>query len=124
MILGLIYLGNSTAFNAILSMAIIGMYTSYLLPIVYMTIYGRRKLAGRFGPFKLGNILGPVVNLSAICWLLVAIVFSTFPTLQPVTTQNMNYAIAVMGGWLAVGVAFFFISGKDKYDGPVVGNER
>ena len=34
MLLGFIYLGNSTAFNSILSMAILGMYTSYLIPIV------------------------------------------------------------------------------------------
>ncbi|KAH6711871.1 amino acid transporter-like protein [Leptodontidium sp. MPI-SDFR-AT-0119] len=121
MLLGFIYLGNSTAFNAILSMAILGMYTSYLLPIVYMTFYGRRKLGvAQFGPFKLGNSLGPVVNIAAICWLLVAIVFSTFPTLQPVTPQNMNYAIVVMGGWLVTGVAFFFTSGRRRYSGPII----
>ncbi|KAH7389189.1 amino acid transporter-like protein [Cadophora sp. MPI-SDFR-AT-0126] len=120
MLLGFIYLGNSTAFNAILSMAILGMYTSYLLPIVYMALYGRRKLVGKFGPFKLGNVLGPVTNVAAICWLVVAIVFSTFPTLQPVTPQNMNYAIVVMGGWLVAGMVFFFISGKGKYAGPIL----
>lgn len=121
MLLGFIYLGNSTAFNAILSMAILGMYTSYLLPIVYMTLYGRRQLtSGQFGPFKLGNLFGPPINVAAICWLLLAIVFSTFPTLQPVTTQNMNYAIVVMGGWLVAGVAFYFVAGKRRYSGPIV----
>lgn len=120
MLLGFIYLGSTTAFNAILSMAIIGMYTSYLLPIVYMSLYGRRKLVGKFGPFKLGNVFGPITNVAAICWLVVAIVFSTFPTLQPVTPQNMNYAIAVMGGWLLAGVVFYFIAGKGKYAGPIL----
>ncbi|KAH7318941.1 amino acid transporter-like protein [Rhexocercosporidium sp. MPI-PUGE-AT-0058] len=121
MILGFIYLVNSTAFNAILSMSILGMYASYLLPIVYMALYGRRNLgSGEYGPFKLGKSLGPAVNIAAICWLLVAIVFSTFPSVQPVTTENMNYAIAVMGGWVVAGAAFFFVSGKRTYSGPKI----
>jgi choline transport protein len=71
MILGLIYLGNSTAFNAILSMAILGMYASYLLPILYMVLYGRKNLAqSQYCPFRLGR-LGPVVNVissASSCW--------------------------------------------------------
>jgi amino acid transporter len=69
-LLGFIYIGNTTAFNAILSMAILGMYESYLLPIVYMLLYGRKQ--GRvFGPFRLGRIGGVLTNhrylLAGIC---------------------------------------------------------
>jgi amino acid transporter len=120
MLLGLIYLGNSTAFNAILSMSILGMYTSYLLPIVYMAIYGRSKLGpGQYGHFKMGR-WGIFTNLMAICWLILAIVFSTFPSVRPVTAQNMNYSIVVMGGWLVFGMAFFALLGRKHYKGPVV----
>jgi amino acid transporter len=91
MLLGLLYLGNSTAFNAILSMAILGMYASYILPIIYMALYGRKKLTReQFGPFSMGTVLGPVVNTVALGWLIVAMTFSTFPSVQPVTPQNMN----------------------------------
>ncbi|CZT46701.1 related to HNM1-Choline permease [Rhynchosporium secalis] len=121
-LLGMIYLVNTTAFNAILSMSILGMYSSYLLPIVCMQFYGRKMIAstGRYGPFKLGNTLGPIINVVAILWLLLAMLFSMFPSVQPVTTANMNYASAVMGAWVLAGVAFFFIFGKGRYSGPLI----
>ncbi|KAE9368169.1 amino acid transporter-like protein [Stipitochalara longipes BDJ] len=120
MLLGLLYLGNSTAFNAVLSMAILGMYASYILPIVYMLVYGRGKLdKEEFGPFSLGRA-GLVINAVAVGWLVVAMVFSTFPSVEPATPQNMNYAIVVMGGWLAIGTVYFFGWGRKKYAGPTV----
>ncbi|KAI9648072.1 hypothetical protein NHQ30_002701 [Ciborinia camelliae] len=89
MLLGLIYLGNSTAFNAILSMSVLGMYASYLLPIIYMMIYGRKNLKkSHYGPFRLGDRLGLVINDIAVVSFVVAIVFSTFPSVQPVTAQT------------------------------------
>ena len=121
MLLGLLYLGNSTAFNAILSMAILGMYASYILPIIYMALYGRKKLdREQFGPFSMGTLLGPVVNMVALGWLIVAMTFSTFPSVQPVTPQNMNYAVVVMGGWLAIGTVYFFALGRKTYVGPIL----
>ncbi|OAQ83835.1 amino acid/polyamine transporter I [Purpureocillium lilacinum] len=120
-ILGFIYLGNSTAFNAILSMAIISMYLSYILPIIYMLLYGRGKLRKRdFGPFRLGRVLGIIMNVVGIAWMLVVMVFSTFPTIMPVTAENMNYSIVVLVGWTAFGVAYYVLWGKHKFEMPMV----
>ncbi|CRK25284.1 Choline transport protein like [Verticillium longisporum] len=67
MLLGLIYIGNTTAFNTVLSMAIIGMYLSYALPIGYMLFRGRKVLyANDYGKFKLGKALGPVMNVVSL----------------------------------------------------------
>ncbi|KAJ5940589.1 hypothetical protein N7516_000757 [Penicillium verrucosum] len=126
MLLGFIYLGSSTAFNAVLSMAILGMYASYTSPIVFMLIYGRRKSAPIFrglgsGSFNLGPRWGPVVNIVAILWLLIGMVFSTFPTVQPVTPDNMNYCIVVTMGWMLIGgVYYYLLGGKKQFTGPVV----
>lgn len=126
MLLGLIYLGSSTAFNAVLSMAILGMYASYLSPIVFMLIYGRRRLAPIVrglgsGSFNLGPRWGPVVNIAAILWLIIAMVFSTFPTVQPVTPENMNYCIVVTMGWMLIGGLYYYLlGGKKRFTGPVV----
>lgn len=126
MLLGFIYLGSSTAFNAVLSMAILGMYASYISPIVFMFIYGRRKSASIFrglgsGSFNLGPRWGPVVNIAAILWLLIGIVFSTFPTVEPVTPENMNYCIVVTMGWMLIGgVYYYLLGGKKQFTGPVV----
>ncbi|KAK8015117.1 amino acid transporter [Apiospora arundinis] len=122
MLLGFIYLGNTTAFNAILSMSIISMYISYMLPIAYMLFGGRERLDPHIlGPFKLGRGLGRVLNVVSLVWMTVAIVFSTFPTAMPVTPQNMNYSIVVLGGWISAGVGYYVFYGKAKYDVPMVG---
>ncbi|KAF6840313.1 Choline transport protein 6 [Colletotrichum plurivorum] len=121
MVLGFIYLGNTTAFNAILSMAIIGMYSSYIAPIAYMMAYGRKNLSlSEYGPFKLGPVLGPVLNVISLVWMVVVIVFSTFPSAMPVTPQNMNYSTVVMVGWLAFGVVYYYTFGRDKFKVPAV----
>lgn len=73
-LLGFIYLGNSTAFNAVLSMAILGMYLSYLLPIVYMLLFGRSSDIHVPGPFTLGRA-GVLINILALCWLVLAMFF-------------------------------------------------
>ncbi|KAM5351184.1 hypothetical protein ACJ41O_003907 [Fusarium nematophilum] len=124
MLLGFIYLGNTTAFNAILSMAIIGMYSSYAVPIVQM-LFARRRIqaANDFGPFKLGPVFGPVANVISLIWITVVILFSTFPTAMPVTPQNMNYSIVVMAGWLVFGVVYYIFRGRYKFEVPVVDND-
>lgn len=124
MLLGFIYLGNSTAFNAILSMAILGLYASYMIPIVYFMLFGRPKLTKHeFGPFRLPKMLGVALNLLACAWLVLAMVFSTFPTLMPVTSQNMNYSSVVMVGWVIIGAVYYFVWGRRQFEVPVVSNE-
>lgn len=125
MLLGFIYLGNSTAFNAVLSMAILGLYTSYLIPIIYFMIFGRPHMESyEFGPFRMPKRVGLVVNLVACAWLVLAIVFSTFPTVVPVTAQNMNYSTVVMVGWVVLGGGYYFWAGRRKFEVPVVGREE
>lgn len=80
MLIGFIYLGNTT-FNAVLSMAIIGTYTSYALPIVGMLLNGRRKLSvSEYGPFRLRGCVGPILNVIAIAFMVLSIAFSAFPS--------------------------------------------
>ncbi|CAI7663125.1 unnamed protein product [Penicillium manginii] len=126
MLLGLIYLGSSTAFNAVLSMAILGMYASYFSPILFMLLYGRRSSSPIIrelgsGPFNLGKGWGPVVNIAAILWLVLAMVFSTFPTVEPVTPVNMNYCVVVTMGWMVIGAVYYYLlGGKRDFTGPIV----
>ncbi|UPK95745.1 hypothetical protein LCI18_006680 [Fusarium solani-melongenae] len=117
MLLGFIYLGNTTAFNAILSMAIIGMYSSYALPIIQM-MWARGRIIGSndYGPFKLGRIFGPVANVISLIWITVVIIFSVFPTSMPVIPQSMNYSIVVMTGWVLFGIVYYIFYGRYKFE--------
>ncbi|KAL0264754.1 hypothetical protein SLS55_000706 [Diplodia seriata] len=122
-LLGFVYLASATAFNAVLSMAVLGMYASYILPVAYMLAYGRKEeddTATKITPaFTLGA-WGPWVNAASVAWLAVAMVFSTFPSVRPVTPQNMNYSVVVLGGWVAAGAVYYFGWARRWYEGPVV----
>lgn len=126
MLLGFVYLGSTTAFNAVLSMAILGMYASYFSPIIFMFIYGRKPSISIIrglgsGMFSLGPRWGPVINAVAMAWLVLAMVFSTFPTFEPVVPNNMNYCVVVTMGWMVIGGVYYFVfGGKRRFAGPVV----
>jgi choline transport protein len=118
LLLGFIYLGSTTAFNAVLSMAVLGMYLSYALPIVYMLFYGRGTDKVQPAPFRMGHKTGAVVNVVALCWLVLAMFFSTWPNFYPVQADTMNYSTVVMVGWLVVGLGFYVVRGRKIYNGP------
>jgi len=89
-----------------------------------MLRYGRKKLTrSDYGPFRLGKVAGTVINIVAVIWLVLAIVFSTFPSFEPVISQNMNYSTVVLAGWIVFGVAYYFLFGRRVYTGPVVETE-
>jgi choline transport protein len=118
-LLGLLYLGSTTAFNAVLSMAILGMYASYLLPIIFMLVRRWREPTGiPRGVFRLGHAGGYIANIVSVLWLIFAMIFSTFPSFEPVTAQNMNYSVVVMFGWLFFGVVYYYMGGNRRYIEP------
>ena len=118
-LLGLLYLGSTTAFNAVLSMSILGMYTSYLLPIIFMLVqrYTRNTSIPR-GVFRLGHMGGYITNFASVFWLMFAMIFSTFPNYEPVNAQNMNYSVVVMSGWLVFGGVYYYAGGNHRYVEP------
>ncbi|KAL2204516.1 amino acid permease, partial [Sarocladium strictum] len=120
--LGLIYIGNTTAYNAILAMAVIGMYISYAVPIACMLFNGRPNVLAKsdYGWFKLPKWLGIAVNSISLVWWLLCLVFMTFPSLMPVTEVNMNYSSVVIVGWCAFGALYYAIWGRKKFVMPVV----
>ena len=119
LLLGLLYLGSTTAFNAVLSMAVIGMYLSYALPIVYMLFCGRGTSRVVTAPFRMSRGVGTATNIVALVWLVVAMFFSTWPNFYPVTPETMNYSIVVLVGWVVVGGLYYAIWGRKTYEGPV-----
>ncbi|PPJ60911.1 hypothetical protein CBER1_06226 [Cercospora berteroae] len=118
-LLGLVYIGNTTAFHAVISMAVLGMYLSYVLPIALMLVYGRRAGSSHpTGYFSLGR-WGSTVNIIALLWGSVAMLFSMFPSVQPVNAQNMNYASLVLGGWTILGAIYYYLFHRQTFQGPI-----
>jgi choline transport protein len=113
----LINIGSTTAFLAILSLATLALYISYLIPITFVLI---RKLEGRppnYGPFKLGR-WGIPINIFSIAWGIFTIIWLPFPVSLPVTKDTMNYAAPVWGAGLAIALVDWFISGHKRFRIP------
>ena len=119
-LLGILYVVNTTAFNALLSMAILCMYVSYALPVTfklyndYLAPVNRLPVAW----FSMGRG-GRYVNGAALLWSCLAIVFCVFPSAQPVTPENMNYAVVVFAGWMGVGGVYWVGWKRGRYTGPL-----
>ncbi|GAA5907127.1 uncharacterized protein JCM6883_006148 [Sporobolomyces salmoneus] len=120
-IFGLIYLGSSSALSAILSSSVVFLNCSYCIPIALLLCRGRHLLEPESFPprtWSLGPILGPVANISALCFTALTTVFFLFPPGLPVTGSNMNYAIAVFGFVFLVSVTTWLVQGRRTFTGP------
>jgi len=118
-IFGCIFLGSSSAFNAIISASVVALGVSYGIPIAINCIRGRRMLpASR--PFKLPSILGWVCNLIGVAYVIITTVLFLFPPALPATGSNMNYCVVVFFIILVVSVFQWFIDGRKNFTGPRV----
>ncbi|KDE07444.1 hypothetical protein MVLG_02310 [Microbotryum lychnidis-dioicae p1A1 Lamole] len=120
-IFGLVYLGSSSALNAILSSSVVFLNISYSAPIILLLVRGRHLLRPEGFPeptLTLGRFWGPVANITALVFILFTTVFFLFPPELPVTGSNMNYAIVVFAVVLIIATAHYFISARKTYTGP------
>ncbi|KAJ5864239.1 uncharacterized protein N7529_006155 [Penicillium soppii] len=82
-LLGCIYLGSSTAFNAMMSSAVTINNFAFLVPILTNVLLRRQTM--HRGPFFMGHTIGMTVNIVSVAWLIFAIVFFSFPYQMPAT---------------------------------------
>lgn len=116
-LLGLINIGSSVAFNAIVSLVVAGYLSSYLLAILCM-IHARRRAGGvALGPWNLGRF-GMPINIFAAAYTLITVIFTFFPPSVPVTAMTMNYSCVVYGGTVILGIVFYAVWGHKNYRGP------
>lgn len=92
-ILGLPSLGNATAFSAITSVATIGLYISYAVPIAAKLL---NKKQFKRGPLHLGRF-SEVIGAIAVLWIAFITVLFVLPPNSPITPVNMNYACLAIG---------------------------
>jgi amino acid permease (GABA permease) len=115
-LLGLPYLINPTAYAAVTSIAVIGLYIAYVIPI-----YLRVAQRGDFqrGPWHLGR-WGVPIGLVAITWVAFITVLFMLPQGSPVTWSNFNYApvaVLVVLGYAGISWA---VSARKWFTGPRV----
>lgn len=129
---GLINIGNSTAFGAIVSMLLEGFYSSYLLACG-MRLY--RRISGHirepdaeamleqpyeWGPWHLTGYIGVANNIVACAYLILVVFFCYWPTTLPVNAENMNYSSLVLGSLAIFSFVYYLTRARKTYNGPVV----
>jgi amino acid transporter len=106
---------NFAAYVAVTSIATIGLYIAYGLPILL------RVLAKDFkpGPWHLGAWSKPI-GWIAVIWVVVISVLFMLPTAIPITALTFNYAsVTVLGTLLIVGV-WWLVGARYWFKGPVI----
>ncbi|KAI8378738.1 amino acid permease-domain-containing protein [Choanephora cucurbitarum] len=114
-VVGILYIINETAYNAIVSVNTISSSIAYFIPIA-LKVFVARKVFVR-GPFHLGPF-SDLINLVSLCWIVLTSVLFICPTESPVTASNMNYAIVVFGGIITLSVLYYHFRARRWFHGP------
>ncbi|KAF4463709.1 amino acid polyamine transporter I [Fusarium albosuccineum] len=138
-LIGLINIGSSVVYNAIISVAVSGLYSSYLisaslllyrrcgkgfkmpdpsvLPALADTDAGEGA-ALAWGPWHIPGIFGIINNTYACLFMIIIWFFSFWPPQTPVEPESMNYASLMTGGVALLSVVYYMVWAKKEYKGP------
>ena len=114
---GLLYLISTTAFNSIITSAVLYLNITYAVPQALIAIRGRKNALPNH-PFDLGSI-GYSCNLLSPILVTVAGVLICFPPELPVTHSNINYTPVVLVALSFMILSFWFTIGH-KFQGPMI----
>jgi len=103
------------AFAAATSIATIGLYISYGLPILIGLIWHKEF---EKGPFNLKALSRPI-GLGAVCWILFITVIFCLPTANPVTSQTLNYTPVAVGIILFFSIGSWLVWARRWFTGPI-----
>ncbi|MFF4959901.1 amino acid permease [Streptomyces sp. NPDC001222] len=106
---------SHTAFTAIVSVNVVGLFLAYAVPI-----FLRLRLGAEFhpGPWQLGRWSRPV-GVVAVAWILLSSVLFMLPQASPITVDSFNYAPIALGAVLVVATAWWFATARRRFQGPV-----
>jgi amino acid transporter len=114
-------LGSEVAFQAMVSIATIGLYISYTLPIFFRVTLGRKSFIP--GPFHLGKF-STLVGWIAVLWVATITVLFSLPVAYPVTKNTLNYTPVAVGGLLVLCLVSWVLNARFWFHGPVTNIEK
>ena len=114
---GLLYLISTTAFNSIITSAVLFSNISYCMPQAIVAWRGRRVMLPEHA-FDLGWA-GYVCNWLSPIFVGVLGVLICFPPELPLTVSNINYTPAVLVGCICLIMVGWFVTGR-KFEGPKI----
>lgn len=90
-LVGCIYLGSTSAFNAVIGTGLMLQHITYALPAA-LVIFRRRseKVLPKNREFAVPDTIGFAANSVTVVMALITVVFYNFPTTLPATGDNMS----------------------------------
>ena len=108
-------LGSTVAFSAATSIATIGLYVSYTIPIFIGLLY---PSTFKKGPFNLRFASRPVALVATAYVMFLTIVFC-LPELNPVGSQTLNYTPVAVGIVALWAFGSWFLWARKWFTGPI-----
>jgi amino acid permease (GABA permease) len=115
-ILGLPYLFNSTAYFAVTSVAVIGLYVAYVIPTFLRLLAGDQFQPG---PWSLGRWSRPI-GVVAVTWVAIITILFMLPVYNPITRDNFNYTAVAVGVVVVYAAVTWMVSARYWFKGPKV----
>ncbi|XP_050273816.1 amino-acid permease BAT1 homolog [Quercus robur] len=109
-------LGSTVAFQAMVSIATIGLYIAYALPIFFRVTLARKSFIP--GPFNLGRY-GILVGWIAVLWVATISVLFSLPVSYPITNETLNYTPVAVGCLFILVIASWVFSARHWFRGPI-----
>jgi amino acid permease (GABA permease) len=116
LVLGLPYLINTTAYAAVTSIAVIGLYIAYVIP-TFLRL--RRGESFQRGPWHLGR-WSYIVGWIAVVWVCIITILFMLPTVSPITRGNFNYTVVAVAVVIGFAGIYWAVSAKNWFHGPRV----
>jgi amino acid permease (GABA permease) len=120
MILGLPSLyqnkGYSVAFFAIVSVAVVGLYISYIIPVLLRRLRGPNFTPG---PWQLGK-WSPIIGWLAVAWVVLICFPLMLPQFHPAGVNSWNFAPVAVVAVIGFAGIYWLVSARKWFKGPKV----
>lgn len=115
------YLGSTVAFQAMVSIATIGLYIAYAFPIFFRVTLVRKSFVP--GQFNLGHY-GILVSQIAVLWVATISVLFSLLVAYPITDETLNYTLVAVGGLLLITISWWILSARHWFKGPITNVDK
>ena len=101
---------NTTAYLAVTSIAVIGLYIAYVAPVFLRRMHPEFQV----GPWHLGR-WSPLIGWTAVVWVVIICVLFVLPPVSPITVDTFNYAPVAVLAVVLFAIVSWFIGGRQHF---------
>lgn len=119
-LLSLINVGSTTAFEAIVSLNVAALMSTYIVSIscvLYRRVYEPHLLP--HARWTLGKRTGIIINSIGLAYAIFSWFWSFWPVEKHVELESFNWSVVIFTSVTAISLIMYIVQGKKVYSGPV-----